>query len=254
MDNEIQKEEMAKEPKQRKIDLKKLAIILIIVAVVLVVGGIGGSAFIKYYQEKKAEENKALAKSIFEQTGMDDYLTDVFVPGVTLDSNLLESDVKLQLEVYNDESIPKYSFYYSEDDTIAWLYVKYADYAVVYEKLFGKSLDFEAINSEMAFPELTALGDNKYVFNMMRAVPCSDENVDSCYVSISQLEISNKQIKFDSFDLKDNIVTGKVQLTYDYSGSKYSLNGDFELKYTENNDSYSVDYIKIISVEENSLS
>lgn len=234
--------------------LKKIAIFLLIFSVFLIILGFIFSFAVDAVKDNNEEKNKELAKTIFEETEMDDYLKEVFIPGVQLNTNLLDSDIKFMTDIYNNSSIPKYLFMYNEDDDASWIFIKYEDYAREYKNTYNKELSFSMIDTEMAFSNLVHLGDNKYLYSIIDGVPCKKSNIDKCYVNITKQIVSEREVKYEAFDLKDNnIVVGTAILTYNNNNTKSVLNGKFELKFKEENNKYVVDYIKIISIDEKVL-
>ena len=236
---------------KKKNNIKIVAIVLIVVAVLFIVGGVLSGFLFSSSGKNDEDKNKALAKEIFESAGMDDYLKDKFVPGIETDENLLEAKNDMVTEIYNDDSIPKYSFYYSETEALSWLYVKYEDYAKVYKEHNNKEMTFKDIDTELAYYNLVDLGNNKLKYDILNVVSCSKNNIDICYVSLNKKEYETKSIKYDSFDLKDNnIVVGDATLTYISDNVEFTLKGDFELKYKKEGRKYTAEYIKFITLDE----
>ena len=77
--------------KKRNNNLKKIAFFLLVVSIVLISLGFVFSFGVDAIKNNKDDKNKELARTIFEETGMDEYLKEVFIPGVQLNTNLLDS-------------------------------------------------------------------------------------------------------------------------------------------------------------------
>lgn len=240
--------------KKRNNNLKKIAFFLLVVSIVLISLGFVFSFGVDAIKNNKDDKNKELARTIFEETGMDEYLKEVFIPGVQLNTNLLDSNIKFMTDIYNNSNVPKYLFMYNEDDDASWIYIKYEDYASEYKKVYNKNLTFSMVDGEMAYDNLIHLSDNRYLFSIVDAFPCTKSNIDKCYVNISKQIISERDVKYEDFNLKDdNIVVGTAVLTYNNNNTKSILKGRFELKYKEENNKYVVDYIKMTSIDEKVL-
>lgn len=240
--------------KKRNNNLKKIAIFLLVVSIILISLGFVFSFGVDAIKDNKDDKNKELARTIFEETGMDEYLKEVFIPGVQLNTNLLDSDIKFMTDIYNNSNVPKYLFMYNEDDDASWIYIKYEDYASEYKKVYNNNLTFSMVDGEMAYDNLIHLSDNRYLFSIVDAFPCTKSNIDKCYVNISKQIISERDVKYEDFNLKDdNIVVGTAVLTYNNNNTKSILKGRFELKYKEENNKYVVDYIKMTSIDEKVL-
>ena len=240
--------------KKRNNNLKKLAFFLLVVSIILISLGFVFSFGVEAIKDNKDDKNKELARTIFEETGMDEYLKEVFIPGVQLNTNLLDSNIKFMTDIYNNSNVPKYLFMYNEDDDASWIYIKYEDYASEYKKVYNKNLTFSMVDGEMAYDNLIHLSDNRYLFSIVDAFPCTKSNIDKCYVNISKQIISERDVKYEDFNLKDdNIVVGTAVLTYNNNNTKSILKGRFELKYKEENNKYVVDYIKMTSIDEKVL-
>lgn len=240
--------------KKRNNNLKKIAIFLLVVSIILISLGFVFSFGVDAIKDNKDDKNKELARTIFEETGMDEYLKEVFIPGVQLNTNLLDSDIKFMTDIYNNSNVSKYLFMYNEDDDASWVYIKYEDYASEYKKVYNKNLTFSMVDGEMAYDNLIHLSDNRYLFSIVDAFPCTKSNIDKCYVNISKQIISERDVKYEDFNLKDdNIVVGTAVLTYNNNNTKSILKGRFELKYKEENNKYVVDYIKMTSIDEKVL-
>ena len=235
-------------------NLKKIAIFLLVFSIILITLGFALSFGVDAIKDNKDDKNKELARTIFEETEMDEYLKEVFIPGVQLNANLLDSNIKFMTDIYNNNSVPKYLFMYNEDDDASWIFIKYEDYAREYKNAYNKELSFSMIDTEMAFSNLVHIEDNKYLYSIVDGVPCTKSNIDKCYVNITKQIVSERDVKYESFDLKENnIVVGTAILTYNNNNTKSVLNGKFELKFKEENNKYVVDYIKIISIDEKVL-
>lgn len=240
--------------KKRNNNLKKIAFFLLVVSIVLISLGFVFSFGVDAIKNNKDDKNKELARTIFEETGMDEYLKEVFIPGVQLNTNLLDSNIKFMTDIYNNSNVPKYLFMYNEDDDASWIYIKYEDYASEYKKVYNKNLTFSMVDGEMAYDNLIHLSDNRYLFSIVDAFPCTKSNIDKCYVNISKQIISERDVKYEDFNLKDdNIVVGTAVLTYNNNNTKSISKGRFELKYKEENNKYVVDYIKMTSIDEKVL-
>ena len=240
--------------KKRNNNLKKIAFFLLVVSIILISLGFVFSFWVDAIKNNKDDKNKELARTIFEETGMDEYLKEVFIPGVQLNTNLLDSNIKFMTDIYNNSNVPKYLFMYNEDDDASWIYIKYEDYASEYKKVYNKNLTFSMVDGEMAYDNLIHLSDNRYLFSIVDAFPCTKSNIDKCYVNISKQIISERDVKYEDFNLKDdNIVVGTAVLTYNNNNTKSILKGRFELKYKEENNKYVVDYIKMTSIDEKVL-
>lgn len=240
--------------KKRNNNLKKIAFFLLVVSIILISLGFVFSFGVDAIKDNKDDKNKELARTIFEETGMDEYLKEVFIPGVQLNTNLLDSDIKFMTDIYNNSNVSKYLFMYNEDDDASWVYIKYEDYASEYKKVYNKNLTFSMVDGEMAYDNLIHLSDNRYLFSIVDAFPCTKSNIDKCYVNISKQIISERDVKYEDFNLKDdNIVVGTAVLTYNNNNTKSILKGRFELKYKEENNKYVVDYIKMTSIDEKVL-
>ena len=240
--------------KKRNNNLKKIAFFLLVVSIILISLGFVFSFGVDAIKNNKDDKNKELARTIFEETGMDEYLKEVFIPGVQLNTNLLDSNIKFMTDIYNNSNVPKYLFMYNEDDDASWIYIKYEDYASEYKKVYNKNLTFSMVDGEMAYDNLIHLSDNRYLFSIVDAFPCTKSNIDKCYVNISKQIISERDVKYEDFNLKDdNIVVGTAVLTYNNNNTKSILKGRFELKYKEENNKYVVDYIKMTSIDEKVL-
>lgn len=240
--------------KKRNNNLKKIAFFLLVVSIILISLGFVFSFGVEAIKDNKDDKNKELARTIFEETGMDEYLKEVFIPGVQLNTNLLDSNIKFMTDIYNNSNVPKYLFMYNEDDDASWIYIKYEDYASEYKKVYNKNLTFSMVDDEMAYDNLIHLSDNRYLFSIVDAFPCTKSNIDKCYVNISKQIISERDVKYEDFNLKDdNIVVGTAVLTYNNNNTKSILKGRFELKYKEENNKYVVDYIKMTSIDEKVL-
>ena len=240
--------------KKRNNNLKKIAFFLLVVSIVLISLGFVFSFGVDAIKDNKEDKNKELSRTIFEETGMDEYLKEVFIPGVQLNTNLLDSNIKFMTDIYNNSNVPKYLFMYNEDDDASWIYIKYEDYASEYKKVYNKNLTFSMVDGEMAYDNLIHLSDNRYLFSIVDAFPCTKSNIDKCYVNISKQIISERDVKYEDFNLKDdNIVVGTAVLTYNNNNTKSILKGRFELKYKEENNKYVVDYIKMTSIDEKVL-
>lgn len=240
--------------KKRNNNLKKIAFFLLAVSIILISLGFVFSFGVEAIKDNKDDKNKELARTIFEETGMDEYLKEVFIPGVQLNTNLLDSNIKFMTDIYNNSNVPKYLFMYNEDDDASWIYIKYEDYASEYKKVYNKNLTFSMVDDEMAYDNLIHLSDNRYLFSIVDAFPCTKSNIDKCYVNISKQIISERDVKYEDFNLKDdNIVVGTAVLTYNNNNTKSILKGRFELKYKEENNKYVVDYIKMTSIDEKVL-
>lgn len=240
--------------KKRNNNLKKIAFFLLVVSIVLISLGFVFSFGVEAIKDNKDDKNKELARTIFEETGMDEYLKEVFIPGVQLNANLLDSNIKFMTDIYNNSNVPKYLFMYNEDDDASWIYIKYEDYASEYKKVYNKNLTFSMVDGEMVYDNLIHLSDNRYLFSIVDAFPCTKSNIDKCYVNISKQIISERDVKYEDFNLKDdNIVVGTAVLTYNNNNTKSILKGRFELKYKEENNKYVVDYIKMTSIDEKVL-
>lgn len=240
--------------KKRNNNLKKIAFFLLVVSIILISLGFVFSFGVEAIKDNKDDKNKELARTIFEETGMDEYLKEVFIPGVQLNTNLLDSNIKFMTDIYNNSNVPKYLFMYNEDDDASWIYIKYEDYASEYKKVYNKNLTFSMVDGEMAYDNLIHLSDNRYLFSIVDAFPCTKSNIDKCYVNISKQIISERDVKYEDFNLKDdNIVVGTAVLTYNNNNTKSILKGRFELKYKEENNKYVVDYIKMTSIDEKVL-
>ena len=240
--------------KKRNNNLKKIAFFLLVVSIILISLGFVFSFGVDAIKNNKDDKNKELARTIFEETGMDEYLKEVFIPGVQLNTNLLDSNIKFMTDIYNNSNVPKYLFMYNEDDDASWIYIKYEDYASEYKKVYNKNLTFSMVDDEMAYDNLIHLSDNRYLFSIVDAFPCTKSNIDKCYVNISKQIISERDVKYEDFNLKDdNIVVGTAVLTYNNNNTKSILKGRFELKYKEENNKYVVDYIKMTSIDEKVL-
>lgn len=240
--------------KKRNNNLKKISFFLLVVSIVLISLGFVFSFGVEAIKDNKDDKNKELARTIFEETGMDEYLKEVFIPGVQLNANLLDSNIKFMTDIYNNSNVPKYLFMYNEDDDASWIYIKYEDYASEYKKVYNKNLTFSMVDGEMAYDNLIHLSDNRYLFSIVDAFPCTKSNIDKCYVNISKQIISERDVKYEDFNLKDdNIVVGTAVLTYNNNNTKSILKGRFELKYKEENNKYVVDYIKMTSIDEKVL-
>lgn len=240
--------------KKRNNNLKKIAFFLLVVSIILISLGFVFSFGVEAIKDNKDDKNKELARTIFEETGMDEYLKEVFIPGVQLNTNLLDSNIKFMTDIYNNSNVPKYLFMYNEDDDASWIYIKYEDYASEYKKVYNKNLTFSMVDGEMAYDNLIHLSDNRYLFSIIDAFPCTKSNIDKCYVNISKQIISERDVKYEDFNLKDdNIVVGTAVLTYNNNNTKSILKGRFELKYKEENNKYVVDYIKMTSIDEKVL-
>lgn len=239
---------------KKKNSLKKIAIILLSVSVILIILGVVSSFGVTAFKENKKQKNKELAQRIFEETGMDEYLKEIFIPGVQLDTDLLDSNVKFMTDIYNNDSVPKYLFLYNVEDDASWIYIKYEDYANEYKKVYNKDLTFSMLDSEMAFDNLVHIDDNRYLFNVVDAFPCTSSNVDKCYVNITKQIVYEREVEFSSFDLKDdNVVVFDASVTYNNNNTKSVLDGKFELKFKEEKNEYIVESIKLISTEERVL-
>ena len=240
--------------KKRNNNLKKIAFFLLVVSIILISLWFVFSFGVDAIKNNKDDKNKELARTIFEETGMDEYLKEVFIPGVQLNTNLLDSNIKFMTDIYNNSNVPKYLFMYNEDDDASWIYIKYEDYASEYKKVYNKNLTFSMVDGEMAYDNLIHLSDNRYLFSIVDAFPCTKSNIDKCYVNISKQIISERDVKYEDFNLKDdNIVVGTAVLTYNNNNTKSILKGRFELKYKEENNKYVVDYIKMTSIDEKVL-
>ena len=240
--------------KKRNNNLKKIAFFLLVVSIILIFLGFVFSFGVDAIKDNNEDKNKELSRTIFEETGMDEYLKEVFIPGVQLNTNLLDSNIKFMTDIYNNSNVPKYLFMYNEDDDASWIYIKYEDYASEYKKVYNKNLTFSMVDGEMAYDNLIHLSDNRYLFSIVDAFPCTKSNIDKCYVNISKQIISERDVKYEDFNLKDdNIVVGTAVLTYNNNNTKSILKGRFELKYKEENNKYVVDYIKMTSIDEKVL-
>ena len=254
IDNEQNNFSNNNDKKNSNKNLRKIAIFLLVFSIILITLGFALSFGVDAIKANKKNRNKELARTIFEETGMDEYLKEVFIPGVQLNTNLLDSNIKFMTDIYNNSNVPKYLFMYNEDDDASWIYIKYEDYASEYKKVYNKNLTFSMVDGEMAYDNLIHLSDNRYLFSIVDAFPCTKSNIDKCYVNISKQIISERDVKYESFDLKENnIVVGTAILTYNNNNTKSILKGRFELKYKEENNKYVVDYIKMTSIDEKVL-
>lgn len=236
---------------KKKNNMKIIAIVLLVVAILFIVIGVIVGGVLGSGGKSQEDKNKALAKEIFESAEMDDYLKEKFVPGVVANENLLDSKSDLVEDIYNDDSIKKYYFYYSEDEAVSWLYVKYEDYAEAYKKHNNKEMTFKDIDTELAYYNLVDLGNNKFKYDPLNVISCNKNNIDICYVSMAKKEFESKNIKFDSFNLKeDNIVVGHATHSYISDDVESVLEGDFELKYKKDGRKYTAEYIKFTSLDE----
>lgn len=240
--------------KKKKNNLKKFAFFLLGFSVVLIILGFVLSFGVDAIKDNNKNKNKALAQKIFEETEMNKYLEEVFIPGVQINTDLLDSDVKFLTDIYNNSSVTKYLFMFDVEADASWIYVKYEDYAREFKNTYNKELTFAMVNTEMAFNNLEHLEDNKYLYSIVDGVPCTKNNIDKCYVNITKQIVSERDVKYENFDLKDNnIVVGTAILTYNNNNTKSVLNGKFEMKYKKENDKYVVEYIKIVSLDEKVL-
>lgn len=239
---------------KKKNNLKKFAFFLLGFSVILIILGFVLSFGVDAIKDNNKNKNKALAQKIFEETEMNKYLEEVFIPGVQINTDLLDSDVKFLTDIYNNSSVTKYLFMFDVEADASWIYVKYEDYAREFKNTYNKELTFAMVNTEMAFNNLEHLEDNKYLYSIVDGVPCTKNNIDKCYVNITKQIVSERDVKYENFDLKDNnIVVGTAILTYNNNNTKSVLNGKFEMKYKKENDKYVVEYIKIVSLDEKVL-
>lgn len=228
------------ETKKGKKPSKKLIIIIVTSILALIVLVILGIFTFKALEERKA-------KTILSETKATEFLEMAFIPGVQEDENLLAK--REHLEMSNNPNLVTYKLRNSYDTTGYSLYVKYTDYVAEYKKQYNKDLNLETVDNALAISNLTAKEQDIYEYNVMEMEGCREDNLDTCYVSLKIGGITDKEITYDSYEVKKDYVLAKIHLTYKEGTDSKKLIGNLKVKYTKTNEKYEATEIIIESTE-----